>query len=201
MTPANRLTGLLDTLRAEFTANLRLRLGTWCVLLLVLVYWILVRADDLQAARTDYGAEVDRLERAQNASADEDWPSLLAAEEATARELLANFWQAQTEGEAQARLFAALTELADEVDLRDVRVQAGVTQPVADVTGVWRVQARLTARHRDGAELRLLYGLATHPKKFVADRLDLNQSRRRLTLLVSAYFTLEAESTESTEST
>ena len=183
-----RLQSALAPLREEFSNNVRVRLGVWCVLAVVLLYWVLVRADDLSAAQADYAAEVARLERAQNASADEDWPTLLELERRTGGELSEKFWQAEKAGVAQAVLLAALTELAGEVELRDHRVQPGVTQPVANAPDVWRVQARLTARHRIGAELRLIHALATHPKKLVIDRLEISQTRSRVNILVSAYF-------------
>ncbi len=193
MTPANsasasRVRSALAPLRQEFTTNIRVRLGVWCVLAMVFLYWILVRSDDLQAARAEYAGEIARLERAQDARADEDWPLLLEAEQRTGAELTTSLWQAETEGVAKARLLGALTELAGEIDLRDHRVQPGVTQPVADAPDIWRVQARLTARHRMGAELRLLHALATYPKKLVVDRLDISQTRSRVNILVSAYF-------------
>ena len=183
-----RLQAALAPLREEFSNNVRVRLGVWCVLAVVLLYWMLVRADDLAAARADYAAAIARLERAQDVSADEEWPALLEAERRTGAALAENFWQAEKAGVAQAVLLAALTELAGEVELRDPRVQPGVTQPVANAPDVWRVQARLTARHRIGAELRLIHALATHPKKLVVDRLEIGQSRARVNILVSAYF-------------
>ena len=186
MTP--RIRSALAPLREEFTTNIRVRLGVWCVLAMVFLYWILVRSDDLQAARAEYAGEIARLERAQDARADEDWPLLLEAEQRTGAELTTSLWQAETEGVAKARLLAALTELAGEIELRDHRVQPGVTQLVADAPDIWRVQARLTARHRMGAELRLLHALATYPKKLVVDRLDISQTRSRVNILVSAYF-------------
>ena len=186
--PASRVRSALGPLRREFANNIRVRFGVWCVLAMVFLYWILVRSDDLRAARAEYAGEIARLERAQDARADADWPLLLEVEQRTGAELTANLWQAETEGVAQARLLAALTELAGETELRDARVQPGVTHPVADAPDVWRVQARLTARHRMGAELRLLHAFATHPKKLVVDRLDISQSRARINILVSAYF-------------
>ena len=191
MTPANpasRVANALARLREEFATNIRVRLGVWCVLAMVFLYWILVRSDDLEAAHAEYAGEIARLERAREARADEDWPLLLEVEQRAGALLNANFWQAETEGVAQARLLAALTELAGEIELRDARVQPGVTQPVADAPDVWRVQARLTARHRIGAELRLLHALATHPKKLVVDRLNISQTQSRVNILVSAYF-------------
>ena len=188
MTPGSRVRSALGPLREEFASNIRVRLGVWCVLAMVFLYWILVRSDDLEAARAEYAGEIARLERAQDVRADEDWPLLLEAEQRTGAELTTSLWQAETEGVAKARLLAALNELAGEIELREARIQPSVAQPVSDAPDVWRVQARLMARHRIGAELRLLHALATHPKKLVVDRLDINQSRSRVNILVSAYF-------------
>lgn len=182
------LRGALAPLREEFTNNVRVRFGVWCVAGIVLLYWTLVRTDDLEAARADYAGEITRLARAQDAGADEDWPELLAAERRAGAELTGNFWEAENEGVARAALLGALTELAGEVELLDSRVQPGVTQPVAGAPDLWRVQARLVARHRGGAELRLIHALATHPRALVVDRLDVGHTRSRLNLLVSAYF-------------
>ncbi len=191
MTPTDSISRVaiaVAPLRREFATNIRVRLGVWCVLAMVFLYWILVRADDLQAARAEYAGEVARLERAQDASADEDWPLLLEAEQRAGAELTENLWEAETEGVARASLLGALNELAGEVELPDPRVQPGVTLAVERAPDVWRVQARLTARHRMGAELRLLHALATHPRKLVVDRLDLGQTQPRVNILVSAYF-------------
>lgn len=178
----------LAPLREEFANNVRVRFGVWCVVAIVLLYWILVRADDLNAARADYAGEIARLERAQGAGADEDWLELLAAERRAGAELTENFWEAENQGVAQAALLAALTELSGEVELRNPRVEPSVIQPVMGAPDVWRVQVRLTARHRGGAELRLVHALATHPKALVVDRLVISDNRSRLNVLVSAYF-------------
>ena len=183
-----RIQTVLARLRDEFTANAKVRLGVWCILALVIFYWILVRSDDLQAARAEYAGAFERVERARDASAEQDWPALLAAERDAGADLTANLWEAETEGVAQARLLATLNELAGEIEMSQVRIEPGVTQPVAGAPDVWRVQARLIARYRIGAELRLLHALATHPKTLKADRLDFGQSRARINLLVSAYF-------------
>ena len=184
----SRVQSALGPLREELANNIRVRFGVWCVLAIMLLYWTLVRADDLQVARQEYAGEVARVDRAQDVGADEDWPVLLEAEQRSGAALTASFWEAEKSGVAQAVLLAALTELAGDVELRDPRVQPGVTQPVANAPDVWRVQARLTARHRIGAELRLLHALATHEKKLVVDRLDISQARSRINILVSAYF-------------
>ena len=87
--------------------------------------------------------------------------------------------------------------MIDGLQLRNPRIQSGVSQPVSDLPSIWRAQTRVDAEFPSGAELEALHALATHPKKLVVERLDLRrrkQRKSRLTLILSAYFTgVEAE--------
>ena len=181
----------LQPLAAELGANARLRWGVWLILGILLVYCILVQSDRLAAAHRDYVAEAERLAKAQILLEGQDWPALFAAERETHRETESRFWRAETEGLAQAKLQDALSGAIDGLRLRNPRIQSGVSQPVPDLPGIWRVQTRLDAAYRSGAEIQALHALATHPKKLIVDRLQLNrrkQGRSRLMLIVSAYF-------------
>ena len=178
----------LTRLGSEFAENSRARSGAWLILGLVAVYGLLVQSDRLQAARDAYAEEAARLARSETLRGGKDWTRLLAAEREAGRVLEAAFWQAETEGVAQARLQAVLTDLAKGLDLRRPIIRSGVSQAVPDVPGVWLVQTRLTCRYRPGAELQILYRLATHPKKLVVERLDVWRETARMSVIVSAYF-------------
>lgn len=185
------LNDMLAPLVAEFAGNARLRGGVWLILGIVLLYCILVQSDRVAAVHDEYAAESERLTKAERLLERQDWPELLEAERNTHRELTATFWQAETEGLAQAKLQAALTGMIEGLDLRNARVRSGVSQPVPDLPGIWRVQTRLDADYRPGVELQALHAMATYPKKLVVDRLDLRQRKRqdsRLALILSAYF-------------
>ena len=177
---------------AEFAGNARLRWGGWLILATLLVYCILVQSDRLAAARADYAGESERLARAEALLRQRDWPERLAAEREAHRQIRSTFWQAETEGLAQAKLQAALTAIIEDLRLRKPRMRSGTSQPLPDLPEVWRVQTRLDAAYRPGVELRLLHALATHPEKLVVDRLDLVRRKRRndsrMSLILSAYF-------------
>ena len=130
-------------------------------------------------------------------SAGGDWPERLEAERETHRRIRSKFWRAETEGIAQAKLQDALAGVIEGLNLRKSRIRSGVSEPVSDLPGVWRVQTRLNAAYRTGVELKVLHALATHPKKLVVDRLDLSRRPRhdsRMVLILSAYFVgVEAE--------
>ena len=187
----NALGRLLAPLAAELAANTRLRWGGWLILGIVLLYCLLVQSDRVAAVHDEYAAETGRLTKAGTLLQRQDWPDLLEAERETHRELSAAFWQAETEGLAQAKLQAALTTMVEDLDLSDPRIRSGVSQPMPELPGIWRVQARLNAGYRPGVELQVLHAMATHPKKLVVDRLDLRRRKgqdSRLALIVSAYF-------------
>ena len=187
----NALGRVLQPLAEELSANARLRSGVWLIAGILLLYLILVQSDRVAAAHRDYAAEVERLARAERLLERRDWHELLDAERATHRALRTTFWEAETEGLAQAKLQGALSTILEGLGLGNPRIRSGVSQPVPDLPGVWRGQTRLDATYRPGVELRLLHALATHPKKLIVDRLELRQRRRHdayLTLILSAYF-------------
>ena len=176
----------LTRMRTELERSPRLRLGVWLIAGLLLILGLTIQSDRLSAATTAYAEETRLLAGAQTALARTDWPELLAAEQAIHSTLAARFWQAETEGLAQAQLQQALREMADRLNLRNTRIRAGLTRAVPELPGVCQVQARFRSTYREGDELRLLYALATSDRKLVADRLQLTD--RTAAVTVSAYF-------------
>ena len=185
----NGLKAAWERVRSELAANLRLRLGAWAVAFIVLFYAVLVQGDRVAAAYDEYAAGADRFARAERLRGQGEWSELLAAEQERNEQLSALFWEAETQGLAEASLQAALQELLRPLEFRNMRIQSGVSQPVPDVPGLWQIQAQVNAGYRQGAELQLLHKIATHPRKLVVNRLDLVPQNRRLLLIVSAYFT------------
>ena len=185
----NGLKAAWQRVRSELAANLRLRLGVWAVAFIVLFYAVLVQGDRVAAAYDDYADGADRFARAERLRGQGEWSELLAAEQERNEQLSALFWEAETQGLAEASLQAALQELLRPLEFRNMRIQSGVSQPVPDVPGLWQIQAQVNAGYRQGAELQLLHKIATHPRKLVVNRLDLVPQNRRLLLIVSAYFT------------
>lgn len=185
----NGLKAAWQRVRSELAANLRLRLGAWAVAFIVLFYTVLVQGDRVAAAYDEYADGADRFARAERLRGQGEWSELLAAEQERNEQLSALFWEAETQGLAEASLQAALQELLRPLEFRNMRIQSGVSQPVLDVPGLWQIQAQVNAGYRQGAELQLLHKIATHPRKLVVNRLDLVPQNRRLLLIVSAYFT------------
>ena len=179
---------VLVRIQAELDASPRLRLGVWLIAGLLLVLGLTAQSDRLSAANTAFAEETRLLAGAETALARTDWPELLTAEQVVHETLAARFWQAETEGLAQAQLQQALREMGERLELRNVRIRAGLTRAVPELPGVCQVQARFRSTYRDGDELRLLYALATFDRKLVADRLQLTDRTAAVTVIVSAYF-------------
>ena len=191
----NGLKAAWQRLRSELAANLRLRLGAWAAAFIVLFYAVLVQGDRVGAAHEGYVDGADRFARAERLRGQGEWNELLAAERLRNEQLSVLFWEAETQGLAEASLQAALQDLLKPLEFRNMRIQSGVSQPVPDVPGLWQIQAQVNAGYRQGAELQLLHKIATHPRKLVVNRLDLVPQNRRLLMIVSAYFTgIPAES-------
>ena len=182
------LAAVLGQARAELAGNLRLRYGVWLVVAILLVYLALAQNDRAQAAFASYVAEANRLSRTAALLEREDWPQLLAAQQKTHGRLQALTWQAESEGIAQAELQNEVKRMVEAARLSGVITRTGVSQPVPGLPDVWRVQMHVTGGYGSGAELQLLYAIATHPKRLVVDRLDITRTNARLTLMVSAYF-------------
>ena len=199
----NALRRALRPVAAELAGNARLRFGVWLVAGILLFWCILVQSDRVAAVHGEYAADAGHLARARSLVERQDWHERLEAERETYRRLETALWEAKTEGLAQAKLQGALNEALEGLDLGDLRIRSGVSQPVPGVPGVWRVQTRLDAAYRSGVELKLLHALATHPKKMIVDRLELRRRSRRdswMTLMLSAYFTgVEAEPAQAGE--
>lgn len=184
----NALRQAFERVRAELERTPRLRLGVWLIVALLLSLGLTVQSDRLSEATTAYAEETRLLAGAQTALVRKDWAELLATEKTVHGTLAARFWQAETEGLAQAQLQQALRDMAERLDLGNVRILAGLTRAVPELPGVCQVQARFRSTYRDGDELRLLYSLATYDRKLVADRLLLNDRNAVVTVIVSAYF-------------
>ena len=186
---------------AELAANARLRWGVWLIAAIVLAWCILVQSDRVAAVHDEYAVQAGQLAKARSLVDRQDWHERLEAERTAYRRLEGALWEAKTEGLAQAKLQGALNEAIEGLRLDKPRIRSGVSQPVPDLPGVWRVQTRLDAAYQSGVELQVLHVLATHPKRMIVDRLDLRRRSRRdsyLTLILSAYFVgVEAESAQS----
>ncbi len=110
---------------AGLAANARLRWGVRLILGLLIGYAILLQTERLAAVRNDHDAELERLKKAETLLEQQDAVDLLATERENQRKIRSMFWQAETEGLAQAKLQAALAQLFGNFGLTKVKGWAG----------------------------------------------------------------------------
>ena len=134
----NALRRVLRPAAAELAGNARLRLGAWLIAGILLFWCILVQSDRVAAVHDEYVAEAGQLAKARSLAERQDWHERLRIERETYRRLETALWEAKTEGLAQAKLQAALNEVVDGLDLDNLRIRSGVSQPVPGVPGVQR---------------------------------------------------------------
>jgi hypothetical protein len=183
------LQALRQRIVAELAGNARLRAAAWAVAGLLLLYWLLLRMTAVDVAHADYVDARQRLDGAQAMLERENWAELRTEAEAADSAIAARFWQAETQAQAQAQLRAAVTRMIGRLGLRDGRIQSGVSQAMPEVPDVWEVQAQFSFVYVQGAELRILDAIATHPKKLVVRQLDIAPGRlSRMVLIVAAHF-------------
>ena len=185
-------------IRAELAANPRLRAGVWAIVAILLGYAILVpHAARVDTVAADYAAADDRLARARELLAREDWQQRLDDAAATENRLAGRFWQAANEGLAQAEVRTALGDMARRAGGVGSRIDVGSSRPVPGVPDLWQVQVQITGSAGLEAALRLIHAIARHPRVLVAERFVVNRrSRGRgreevvMDGLFSAYFRL-----------
>ena len=177
----------------EFGANNRLRLGAWSIAFILVLFLTLLQGERMVVAYDAYAVAADRMARAERLLGGRDWSAAFEAERQRNERLTELFWRADTQGLAQANLQAALTNMLNQLEVRNSRIRSGVSEPVPEAPGLWRIQAQVNVRYQQGAELQLLHQLATYPRKLIVDRLDIVPQNSRLLLIVSAYFTGIAE--------
>ena len=187
----NSLVRAWQSVSERLSANPWLRWGVRLALLLVLGHGVALQHGRLAGVQADYKDAVERLERTEALIDRGNWMEFLEMERESHVRIQSRFWEAETEGLAQAKLQAALSILFQDLDLQDTRIRSGVNQEVPDLPGIRRVQTRLNAAYPPGIEPKMLHALAAHPRPLIVDRLELRkraQGESRLNLTVSSYF-------------
>ena len=182
------MNALLRRAIRELATNARLRIGVWVLAGLLLVALLVAQAERLAEAEAAYAAQAQQLAAVEQALARRDWPQLLAAERAANGDFAPHFWQAESEGVAQAMLQAAVSNLVEELDLRRPRIKASLSEPVPNLPGVCRVQVELSTEYAAGGQLRLIRAVATHSPGLIAERMGLGRQNARIAMTLSAYF-------------
>lgn len=134
-----------DNLREQWQASPLLRLGSWSIGLILLVYLLLWMDDRLALIQLEWrraAADIGELEAVQRESY---WPELVKRRESERQVLLAETWPQETAGLAKAAVREFLNRsLADaEAELRIRRTE--LAEPRLVSPGLYELRGRLTA--------------------------------------------------------
>lgn len=180
----------LDNLKSEVKENLRLRLGLWLSLGIVLTWVSLVWSDtNAELYQSLRGIQQDSLALQDIESADV-W---MQRYEQSARQLSglrSNLWTADSEGLARAKLQAQLAGLSKPTLGGSQSIKVGSAQAVADVDGVSRLRARVGVVLSPEATYQLLASLESSEQLIVVEQLNLKlvKGNWSVEFMISAYF-------------
>lgn len=135
--------GHWDTIRREWQANRRLRLGALIALLVIGVHLLLVMADHRQSVAQAYAKDLELQARMEAVGRDGKWPARADQAEAEYRAMLDAIPPVTGAGLARAELQSWLTRFAAAAAVSDPKVRVEDSLEVPDHPGMWQVLARL----------------------------------------------------------
>ena len=186
----------IESLRAEFANNRRLRAGLWLILLLTAMWVSLVWSDinaDLSASTRNLGSDLLSLQEIEPVNV---WSERAAAAASSVAFHEGALWRADTQGLASARLQADLYALFKEEEKRQLEIKVATPQPLEDYPHLFRVSASIGATLTADSLLRVLGELEANPLRLNVEQLVVKKKRGVWTaaLIVTAYFEVKASS-------
>ena len=179
-----------SSLSTELRKNTRLRAGLWLIVAISISYLVLLLNDYQVKLQQEHQSASTRLNQLQTITSQTQWLERAAQAQALRSQLQVKFWQANTQGLAQATFQKWLdTEMkrAKMIKKAYLRIKSVLEMP--NDTNAWKVTARIDAPFTQRSLNRLLFAIAQHPLFIVTERLEIRHSRTpRFTLIVSAYF-------------
>lgn len=186
----------IESLRAEFADNRRLRAGLWLILLLTAMWVSLVWSDinaDLSASTRNLGSDLLSLQEIEPVNV---WSERVEAAMASVASHEEGLWRADTQGLASARLQADLYALFKEEEKRQLAIKVATPQPLEDYPHLFRVSASIGATLTADSLLRALGELEANPLRLNVEQLVVKKKRGVWTaaLIVTAYFEVKVSS-------
>ena len=186
----------IESLRAEFANNRRLRAGLWLILLLTAMWVSLVWSDinaDLSASTRNLGSDLLSLQEIEPVNV---WSERVEAAMASVASHEEGLWRADTQGLASARLQADLYALFKEEEKRQLEIKVATPQPLEDYPHLFRVSASIGATLTADSLLRVLGELEANPLRLNVEQLVVKKKRGVWTaaVIVTAYFEVKASS-------
>ncbi len=183
---------LNDSLQ-QWRDNLRLRIGVWAIVFILLFFIVLWLGDLGQEVHRQYLQVHNRLAKVEAIQQQSEWPERLIAEQRVQKDLLSQLRASTSESLARASLQSELEAVARDIELKQSRIN--ITQPVlvGEVAGqrLYKVSGELRGGLQKSNLLKLVERLSQERKLQQVEHFDIEFSRnRRCHLIVSAYFVI-----------
>jgi hypothetical protein len=175
-----------SSLITEFRQNTRLRVGIWLITTLLMSYAASFLQDYQAQLKKDYQETISRLNQLQSLVTQTQWLERATQSQALLNQLQVKFWQANTEGLAQAKFQKWLTEQLDRAQIEKPNVRMESTLPVPKYPKVWKVAAQVNATFNPAKLNILLLAIAEHLFWTTVEQLEVRYTQ--FTIIVTAYF-------------
>jgi hypothetical protein len=173
----------------QWRQNVRLRLGGWVILGIVLVYGLMGMTDVRKEYQAEYDQLAERLERLHALSQERQWPERMDQARALRVQMEGRLWRAESQGLAQATIQTWLDSRLKRIGMNEARVRVGDALPLKEIPGVWSVSTQVDGRFSPNQVLNLLKLVETSPQALVVERLEMVSGRRNIfNLGFKAYF-------------
>ena len=181
---------LIHVFLKEFQQNLRLRVGSGLIVIILITYVILGLNDYDNRLQQDYQSAVTQLTQLQTMITQKFWLDRATKTQQLLAELEARLWQANTKGLAQATFQKWLNDQVNSTKINNTRLIVDPAIEVEQHAYLWQVTAQLEGQFEAKKLNNLLLAIAQNIQITVTERLDivLSTSRPNFTLIITAYF-------------
>ena len=180
----------LDNIRAELAENLRLRIGLWLCLAIVLCWLSLVWSDFNAATYKDVRALQQEYVSLSEIESVEVWTQRRDDVASLQNAMAAKLWQAESESLARAKLQATMATLAKSDISQKQAISVGTPQLLVDAPGISQVRARVGVSVSPNGLHALLQRIDRAETLIAVDQLTLKLVRGQwnVELMISAFF-------------
>ncbi len=173
----------------EIRQNLRLRLGLWFVLGIILSYCLLLLYDEEAELISEYQKAILRLQQIQQVIAQPEWIQHRQVINNQLIQLESKLWQANTEGLAQANLQAWLETQAKSLKIKSFNIKIDPVIKLSELA-IWQLKAQLEGDFEQTSFYDLLLTLDKSQQWLIVERLDISTQSKKphFQMNITAYF-------------
>ncbi|BAP55338.1 hypothetical protein THII_1041 [Thioploca ingrica] len=181
---------LNNSFSKEFQQNLRLRIGSGLIVIILVTYAILELNDYHHRFQQDYHNAVAQLSQLQTVATQKQWPDRAAETQQLLTQLEARLWQANTKGLAQATFQKWFNDQVNLTKINNARLTVDPAIEVEHYSYLWQVTAQLEGQFESNKVNNLLLAIAQNIQMTVTERFDIfpSASNPKFTLIITAYF-------------